>query len=89
MVEYGKHALNWLSLNWPGVPYPFPKMTAVQGYADMEYPMMINDSHSDNLDFTRFVAEHEIAHTYFPFYMGINETGIHLWMKAGQLPLSI
>src|SRR5205085_8870769 len=34
----------------------------------------INDSHSDNLDFTRFVAEHEIAHTYFPFYMGINET---------------
>ena len=24
--------------------------------------------------FSRFVAEHEIAHTYFPFYMGINET---------------
>jgi len=74
MVEFGKDALGWLSRNWPGVPYPFPKMTAVQGYADMEYPMMINDSHTPNLDFTRFVAEHEIAHTYFPFYMGINET---------------
>src|SRR5947208_15437076 len=24
--------------------------------------------------FSRFVAEHEIAHTYMPFYMGINET---------------
>lgn len=24
--------------------------------------------------FPRFVAEHEIAHTYMPFYMGINET---------------
>lgn len=74
MVEYGKHSLSWFSHHWPGVPYPFPKMTAVQGYADMEYPMMINDSHTDNLDFSRFVAEHEIAHTYFPFYMGINET---------------
>ncbi|TKK67393.1 M1 family metallopeptidase [Ilyomonas limi] len=74
MVEFGKHALSWFSHHWPGVPYPYPKMTAVQGYADMEYPMMINDSHTPNPDFTRFVAEHEIAHTYFPFYMGINET---------------
>ncbi|MGI8548896.1 MAG: M1 family aminopeptidase, partial [Gemmatimonadaceae bacterium] len=24
--------------------------------------------------FSRFVVEHEIAHTYFPFYMGINES---------------
>jgi aminopeptidase N len=41
----------------------------------MEYPMMANDnSHPENPDFTRFVAEHEIAHTYFPFYMGTNET---------------
>jgi hypothetical protein len=40
----------------------------------MEYPMMANDeSYSDTL-FSRFVAEHEIAHTYMPFYMGINET---------------
>ncbi len=73
MVDFGKHALGWLSRNWPGVPYPYPKMTAVQGVADMEYPMMINDSHEENLNFSRFVAEHEIAHSYFPFYMGINE----------------
>src|SRR5258708_18773188 len=40
----------------------------------MEYPMMANDeTYGDNL-FSRFVAEHEIAHTYMPFYMGINET---------------
>lgn len=73
MVEYGQRAISWFSRNWPGVPYPFPKMTAVQGYADMEYPMMINDSHTPDTNFSRFVAEHEIAHTYFPFYMGINE----------------
>ena len=74
MVEFGKNAINWLSLHWPGVPYPFPKMTAVQGYADMEYPMMINDSHTSSFEESRSTAEHEIAHSYFPFYMGINET---------------
>ncbi|WP_416441877.1 M1 family metallopeptidase [Leeuwenhoekiella sp. A16] len=74
MVEFGKHALNWFSNNTPGVPYPFSKSTIVRGFADMEYPMMVNDNSTPNLDFSRFVAEHEIAHTYFPFYMGINET---------------
>ncbi len=74
MVGFGRHALNWLSNNWPGVPYPFPKTTIVQGYADMEYPMMVNDGTTPDTSFSKFVAEHEIAHTWFPFYMGINET---------------
>lgn len=74
MVEYVKHSLKWLSANWPGVAYPYPAMTAFQGYADMEYPMMINDGATGDTIFTRFVAEHEIAHTWFPFYMGINES---------------
>jgi hypothetical protein len=73
-VQFGRHTLDWLSHNLPGVPYPFPKMTDFQGFADMEYPMMINDSHEDDLQFAEFVEDHEIAHTYFPFYMGINET---------------
>lgn len=74
MVSFGRHALDWFSHNWPGVPYPFPKTTIVQGYADMEYPMMVNDGTNQDTLFSRFVAEHEIAHTWFPFYMGINET---------------
>jgi hypothetical protein len=74
VAQYARHSLNWLSHNWPGVPYPYEKTTVFQGYAGMEYPMMANDeSYSDTL-FSRFVAEHEIAHTYMPFYMGINET---------------
>jgi hypothetical protein len=73
-VQAGRHSLSWLSHNWPGVPYPFPKMTAFQGFADMEYPMMVNDSHQDDVQFAAFVQDHEIAHTYFPFYMGINES---------------
>lgn len=74
MVNYGKHSLDWFSNNYPGVPYPFSKSTIVRGFADMEYPMMVNDSSFPTPEFTRFVVEHEIAHTYFPFYMGINET---------------
>ncbi|GAB3547241.1 M1 family metallopeptidase [Spirosoma fluminis] len=74
MVRFGRHALDWFSTNWPGVPYPYSKTTLVQGFADMEYPMMVNDSPTNDLNFSRFVAEHEIAHTWFPFYMGINET---------------
>jgi len=74
MIRYGRHALDWLSHNWPGVPYPYEKSTIVHGFAGMEYPMMVNDESYPDTVFSRFVAEHEIAHTYFPFYMGINES---------------
>ena len=74
MVHFAQHALDWLSHNWPGVPYPYEKTTIVQGFADMEYPMMVNDGSTADTVFSRFVVEHEIAHTYFPFYMGTNET---------------
>jgi hypothetical protein len=74
MVQFGRHALDWLSHNWPGVPYPYEKSTIFLGTADMEYPMMVNDNSFPDTSFSRFVAEHEIAHTYMPFYMGINET---------------
>jgi len=73
-VQFSRYALGWFSHNWPGVPYPFPKSTAVQGFADMEYPMMVNDSHEKELGFAELVQDHEQAHTYFPFYMGINES---------------
>jgi hypothetical protein len=74
MVQFGRHAVGWLSRYWPGVPYPYEKTTVVQGSADMEYPMMVNDGSVRDTTFSRFVAEHEIAHTWFPFYTGINET---------------
>jgi hypothetical protein len=72
-VKHIQHSLDWFSNNWPGVPYPFPKSTIIQGFADMEYPMMANDSPQEDDIIQRFIAEHEIAHSYFPFYMGINE----------------
>lgn len=74
MVSFAKQALDWLSHNYPGIPYPYEKTTVFQGYAGMEYPMMANDETYEDTTFSRFVAMHEIAHTFMPFYMGINET---------------
>jgi hypothetical protein len=73
-VQFGRNSLAWFSNNWPGIPYPYPKSNSFQGFADMEYPMMINDSHTPDLVFAQLVQDHEQAHTYFPFYMGTNES---------------
>ncbi|QPH38474.1 M1 family metallopeptidase [Pedobacter endophyticus] len=73
-VKYNINALAWFSNNWPGIPYPYVKTIAFQGFADMEYPMMVNDSQFGDPVFAQLVQDHEVAHTYFPFYMGINET---------------
>jgi hypothetical protein len=74
MVRFARHALDWFSRNWPGLPYPYEKTTIVQGFAGMEYPMMANDESYADTVFSKFVAEHEILHTWFPFYTGINES---------------
>ena len=36
--------------------------------------MMINDSPFPDPGFAELVQDHEQAHTYFPFYMGTNES---------------
>lgn len=74
MVRFGKESLHWLSNSWPGIPYPYEKSVVFQGYAGMEYPMMANDETYEDTTFSKFVAMHELAHTYMPFYMGVNET---------------
>ena len=74
MVQFGKHTVDWLSHHWPGIPYPYEKTTIFQGFAGQEYPMVANDESYQDTTFSRFVAAHEIAHTYMPFFMGTNET---------------
>jgi hypothetical protein len=82
MVEFGKKALGWASTHYPGVAYPFSKTTIIEAGADEEYPMMANDGsiigsphekELPNFGFTGFVAAHELLHSWFPFYMGVNE----------------
>jgi len=76
VVTLGQKVLNWYSQNLPGVPYPYPKMAVVEGFSGEEYPMMVNDGsyRSKHIYLTQTEEDHEIAHSYFPFYMGTNES---------------
>ena len=84
VTKIGMKSIEYYSKKIPGVPFPYPKMTVVNGShgGGMEYPMMVNDYSAPNLARTLGVTAHEIAHTYFPFYMGIDETK-YAWMDEG------
>ncbi|MBX7170232.1 MAG: M1 family metallopeptidase [Pyrinomonadaceae bacterium] len=72
-VDYGKFTVEWSSANLPGVAYPFNKNTIFRGFGNMEYPMMINITSNKDSAETQRLVNHEILHSWFPFYMGINE----------------
>lgn len=71
-----------MSFDFPKWPYPYAHETVFDGLDQMEYPMMVNDNplsdHAESIELT----DHEIFHTMFPFYMGINETK-YAWMDEG------
>lgn len=78
-------SLEELSSQSPGIPFPYPAITIFQGDmtgGGMEFPMMCNNGRvrdrADLIDLTY----HEIAHTYLPFYSGINERK-YSWMDEG------
>ncbi len=86
VAAFAKSAINYLSMEYPGVPYPYPKMTVFNGDPNggggMESPMMVNNGTYESLAGQLGVTVHEIAHTYFPFFMGTNERK-YAWMDEG------
>lgn len=82
VAELSKKIIESLSTEFPGVPFPYPCMTVFNGGGGMEYPMMVNDASSGERWGTVHLTAHEITHTYFPFYMGTNETRF-AWMDEG------
>lgn len=77
-----KKIIESLSEDFPGVPFPYPSLSVFNGGGGMEYPMMVNDASSGERWGTVHLTAHEITHTYFPFYVGINETRF-AWMDEG------
>jgi aminopeptidase N len=61
----------------PGIRFPFSSFIAFNNGrtsgGGMEFPMMINDGSYDVRENTISLTAHEIAHQYFPFYVGTNE----------------
>jgi len=81
VAEIARNSVEIMSYDIPGVPFPYPQITVFNGLSEMEYPMMVNDmSVSKNMVVS--LTAHEIFHSYFPFYVGINETS-YAWMDEG------
>lgn len=82
VIGYARKTVEAMSFKFPKWPYPYPHETVVDGLDQMEYPMMVNDNPLEKFEDEVELTDHEIFHTMFPFYMGINETK-YGWMDEG------
>ncbi|MCB2203538.1 M1 family metallopeptidase [bacterium] len=90
-VEEGSVTVRMMSAARPGIPFPYPGITVFNGHYGMEFPMIVNDGEFPNRILNVYVHSHEIAHSYFPFMVGINETR-YAWMDEGMayfLPIDV
>ncbi|MBN2745736.1 MAG: M1 family metallopeptidase [Bacteroidales bacterium] len=76
--------IDYYSNETPGIPFPFPQMTAFNGRGGMEYPGMVNDGDSKTRNGTIYLTAHEVGHSYFPFNSGLNEHR-WAWMDEGLI----
>ena len=90
-TDEARITVEMLSASRPGVPFPYPGMTVFNGHYGMEFPMIVNDGEFPNRILNVYVHAHEIAHSYFPFMVGVNETR-YAWMDEGMayfLPIDV
>lgn len=84
VAKISRNVIDYYTNSTPGIPFPFPQMTAFNGRGGMEYPGMVNDGDAKNLNGTLYLTAHEIGHSYFPFYTGLNEQR-YAWMDEGLI----
>ncbi len=82
VVSDARKTVEYMSYRFPKWPYPYNHETVFDGLDQMEYPMMVNDNPLEDRAQSIELTDHEIFHTMFPFYMGINETK-YGWMDEG------
>lgn len=82
VVHFARKTLESMSFRFPRWPFPYAHETVFDGLDQMEYPMMVNDNPVEDRAECIELTDHEIMHTMFPFYMGINETK-YGWMDEG------
>ncbi len=82
VAEDARKTVKAMSFNFPRWPFPYSHETVFDGLDQMEYPMMVNDNPVEDRHESIELTDHEIFHTMFPFYMGINETK-YGWMDEG------
>jgi len=84
VADISSKIIDYFSTKSPGINYPYPQMVAFNGSGGMEFPGMINDGDEPNRNETFHLTGHEIGHTYFPFYTGLNEQR-YAWMDEGLI----
>ena len=82
VANQAHQSVYYMSHFYPKYPFPFNHETIFDGTDQMEYPMMVNDNPTETHKDAVQLTSHEIFHSYFPFYMGINETQ-YAWMDEG------
>ncbi|MBG8554914.1 M1 family metallopeptidase [Hymenobacter guriensis] len=82
VIHFARKTVEAMSYNFPKWPFPYSHETIFDGLDQMEYPMMVNDNPVESRQDAITLTDHEIFHTMFPFYMGINETK-YAWMDEG------
>ncbi|MEP6512389.1 MAG: M1 family metallopeptidase [Parafilimonas sp.] len=82
VADFARKTVESMSYTFPAWPYPYSHETVFDGLDQMEYPMMVNDNPLEDRTDAIELTDHEIFHTMFPFYMGINETK-YAWMDEG------
>lgn len=82
VVGDARKTVEAMSFEFPKWPFPYSHETVFDGLDQMEYPMMVNDNPVEDRAESIELTDHEIFHTMFPFYMGINETK-YGWMDEG------
>ena len=71
-----KNLVRYFSEEMPGINFPSQSFVAFNNGrigGGMEFPMMINNGSQELIDNTVSLAAHEMAHQYFPFFVGTNE----------------
>lgn len=82
---YARETIKYMSEESPGYPYPWSHTTAFcnsRRGGGMEFPMMQNNGAPKSIGSNVGLIFHEIAHNYFPFFMGTNERRAS-WMDEG------
>lgn len=87
VINYARKTVQAMSYTLPRWPFPYAHETVFDGLDQMEYPMMVNDNPLENKADDIELTDHEIFHTMFPFYMGVNETK-YGWMDEGWATLA-
>ena len=82
VIDFARKTVERMSFGFPKWAFPYAHETVFDGLDQMEYPMMVNDNPLADRKDAITLTVHEIFHTMFPFYMGVNETK-YGWMDEG------